>query len=54
MRNHVLYAVDDVECQGGLYNGAKIPTAAVDSKFPGPGESQSALQAAIDQVHAWW
>ena len=24
MRNHVLYAVDDVNAKGGLYNGAKF------------------------------
>ncbi|MEG0200571.1 MAG: ABC transporter substrate-binding protein, partial [Comamonas sp.] len=48
MRNHVLYAVDDVNAQGGLYNGAKLQLLQFDSKLSAQ-ESQSALQAAIDQ-----
>ncbi|RGE45726.1 branched-chain amino acid ABC transporter substrate-binding protein [Comamonas testosteroni] len=48
MRNHVLYAVDDVNAKGGLYNGAKFQLLQFDSKLSAQ-ESQSALQAAIDQ-----
>lgn len=48
MRNHVLYAVDEVNAQGGLYNGAKLQLLQFDSKLSAQ-ESQSALQAAIDQ-----
>ncbi|MDR2298243.1 MAG: branched-chain amino acid ABC transporter substrate-binding protein [Comamonas sp.] len=48
MRNHVLYAVDDVNAKGGLYNGAKLQMLQFDSKLSAQ-ESQSALQAAIDQ-----
>ena len=48
MRNHVLYAVDDVNAKGGLFNGAKFQLLQFDSKLSAQ-ESQSALQAAIDQ-----
>ena len=48
MRNHVQYAVDDVNAKGGLYNGTKMQMLQFDSKLSAQ-ESQSALQAAIDQ-----
>lgn len=48
MRDHVQYAVDDVNAKGGLYNGDKLQLLQFDSKLSAQ-ESQSALQAAIDQ-----
>ncbi|GGH59884.1 branched-chain amino acid ABC transporter substrate-binding protein [Comamonas phosphati] len=48
MRDHVQYAVDDVNAKGGLYNGDKLQMLQFDSKLSAQ-ESQSALQAAIDQ-----
>lgn len=48
MRDHVQYAVDDVNAKGGLFNGAKLQMLQFDSKLSAQ-ESQSALQAAIDQ-----
>jgi ABC-type branched-subunit amino acid transport system substrate-binding protein len=48
MRDHVQYAVEDVNAKGGLFNGAKLQLLQFDSKLSAQ-ESQAALQAAIDQ-----
>ena len=51
MRNHVLYAVDDVNAKGGLYNGAKFQLLQFDSKL----SAQEALcKPPLIRVHAWW
>ncbi|MDM0046960.1 branched-chain amino acid ABC transporter substrate-binding protein [Variovorax dokdonensis] len=45
---HVRYAVDDINAHGGLPGGQKMEVLQFDSKLSAQ-ESQSALQAAIDQ-----
>lgn len=63
MRDHVQYAVEDVNAKGGLFNGAKLQLLQFDSKLSAQ-ESQAALQAALDQgarvvvtgdrARRWW
>lgn len=48
MRKHIKFAVDDINAQGGLFDGSKLELLEFDSKLSAQ-ESQSALQAAIDQ-----
>lgn len=48
MRKHIQFAVEDINAQGGLFNGSKLQLLEFDSKLSAQ-ESQSALQAAIDQ-----
>jgi branched-chain amino acid transport system substrate-binding protein len=45
---HTQYAVDDINARGGLPGGVKMQLLQFDSKLSAQ-ESQSALQAAIDQ-----
>ena len=53
MRDHVQYAVEDVNAKGGLFNGAKLQLLQFDSKLSAQ-ESQAALQAAQTRARAWW
>ncbi|MEG1456613.1 MAG: ABC transporter substrate-binding protein, partial [Comamonas sp.] len=48
MLNHVQFAVDDINAQGGLPGKVQLQLLQFDSKLSAQ-ESQSALQAAIDQ-----
>jgi branched-chain amino acid transport system substrate-binding protein len=48
MLTHIQYAVDDINAKGGLPGGQKMQLLQFDSKLSAQ-ESQSALQAAIDQ-----
>ncbi|WP_399697405.1 branched-chain amino acid ABC transporter substrate-binding protein [Xenophilus sp.] len=48
MLTHVQYAVEDVNAKGGALKGTKLQLLQFDSKLSAQ-ESQSALQAAIDQ-----
>jgi len=48
MLNHVQYAVEDLNAKGGALKGTKLQLLQFDSKLSAQ-ESQSALQAAIDQ-----
>ena len=48
MRKHIKFAVDDINAQGGLFDGRPLQLLEFDSKLSAQ-ESQSALQAAIDQ-----
>lgn len=48
MLNHVQYAVQDINAKGGVLKGTKLELLQFDSKLSAQ-ESQSALQAAIDQ-----
>lgn len=48
MLMHVQFAVDDINAKGGVLGGTKIQLLQFDSKLSAQ-ESQSALQAAIDQ-----
>lgn len=45
---HVQYAVEDINARGGVLGGTRMQLLQFDSKFSAQ-ESQSALQAAIDQ-----
>ncbi len=48
MLNHIRYAVDDINAQGGVLGATKLQLLQFDSKLSAQ-ESQSALQAALDQ-----
>ncbi|MDA7418927.1 branched-chain amino acid ABC transporter substrate-binding protein [Xenophilus arseniciresistens] len=48
MLTHVQYAVEDINAKGGVLGGTKMQLLQFDSKLSAQ-ESQSALQAAIDQ-----
>jgi branched-chain amino acid transport system substrate-binding protein len=48
MLMHTQYAVDDINAKGGVLGGTKLQLLQFDSKLSAQ-ESQSALQAAIDQ-----
>lgn len=48
MLAHVQYAVEDINAKGGVLGGTKLQLLQFDSKLSAQ-ESQSALQAAIDQ-----
>jgi len=48
MLSHVQYAVEDINAKGGVLKGTKLQLLQFDSKLSAQ-ESQSALQAAIDQ-----
>jgi branched-chain amino acid transport system substrate-binding protein len=48
MLHHVQYAVQDINARGGVLKGTKLELLQFDSKLSAQ-ESQSALQAAIDQ-----
>jgi len=48
MLNHVQYAVQDINAKGGVLKGTQLQLLQFDSKLSAQ-ESQSALQAAIDQ-----
>ena len=48
MLAHLQYAVDDINAKGGVMGGTKLELLRFDSKLSAQ-ESQSALQAAIDQ-----
>jgi ABC-type branched-subunit amino acid transport system substrate-binding protein len=48
MLTHIQYAVEDINAKGGVLGGTKLQLLQFDSKLSAQ-ESQSALQAAIDQ-----
>ena len=48
MLTHTQYAVEDINAKGGVLKGTKLQLLQFDSKLSAQ-ESQSALQAAIDQ-----
>ncbi|WP_313072968.1 branched-chain amino acid ABC transporter substrate-binding protein [Melaminivora sp.] len=48
MLTHTQYAVEDINARGGLWKGTQLQLLQFDSKLSAQ-ESQSALQAAIDQ-----
>ncbi|RMX06046.1 branched-chain amino acid ABC transporter substrate-binding protein [Corticibacter populi] len=48
MLNHIQFAVEDINAQGGVLGGTELELLKFDSKLSAQ-ESQSALQAAIDQ-----
>ena len=48
MLTHTQYAIEDINAKGGVLKGVKLQLLQFDSKLSAQ-ESQSALQAAIDQ-----
>ena len=48
MLTHTQYAIEDINAKGGVLGGTKLQLLQFDSKLSAQ-ESQSALQAAIDQ-----
>ena len=48
MLTHIQYAIEDINAKGGVLGGTKLQLLQFDSKLSAQ-ESQSALQAAIDQ-----
>ncbi len=48
MLTHTQYAIEDINAKGGVLKGTKLQLLQFDSKLSAQ-ESQSALQAAIDQ-----
>ena len=48
MLTHTQYAIEDLNAKGGVLKGTKLQLLQFDSKLSAQ-ESQSALQAAIDQ-----